>query len=301
VIISASYKTDIPAFYGRWFMNRLRVGSCKMVNPYGRQIYTVSLARPDVDGFVFWTRNLGPFLPDLAEVHRLGYPFLVQYTITGYPRLLERAVASAKATVEHMKRIAAEYGPRAAVWRYDPVVFTSETSRDFHRLNFAELAAGLEGTTDEVVISFAQIYRKTRVNMDRIARESGLTWEDPADEVKLSLAAEFTEIARAHGMQLSTCSQNQYLVPGARPARCVDADRLSDVAGYRIRAPQRGNRPDCACAQSRDIGDYDTCPHGCIYCYAVQHPQLARDRFQRHDPTSEFLWPPESEKPATEV
>jgi len=288
VIISASYKTDIPAFYGRWFMNRLRAGFCKMINPYGRQVYRVSLARPDVDGFVFWTRNAGPFLTDLAEVHNLGFPFIVQYTITGYPRALEHSVVHASSSIEHMKRLATDYGPRAAVWRYDPVVVTSHTTVDFHRRNFADLAARLEGATDEVVISFAQIYRKTRLNMDK----AGLAWEDPTDEVKFSLAEEFTQVARSRGMQLMTCSQNQYLVFGARAARCVDADRLSDVAGYPIKAPRKGNRPDCECSQSRDIGDYDTCPHGCIYCYAVLHRQLALERFRRHDPEGEFLFTP---------
>src|ERR1700694_1401224 len=80
MIISASYKTDIPAFYGEWFMNRLRAGSCKMVNPYGGQIYTISLVREDVDGFVFWTKNIGPLLKHLPEIHEGGYPFIVQHT-----------------------------------------------------------------------------------------------------------------------------------------------------------------------------------------------------------------------------
>lgn len=279
-------------------MNRLRAGYCKMVNPYSGQVYEVSLARPDVDGFVFWTRNIGPFLPELAEVRRQGYPFIVQYTITGYPRSLEQSVAHSGTTVEHVRRLAAEHGNRAAVWRYDPVVITADTPVEFHRRNFAELAARLAGATDEVVISFAQIYRKTRVNMDR----AGLTWEDPTDGVKRSLAEEFTAIARSNGMQLTTCSQNQYLVPGARPARCVDTIRLSDVAGFPVRAPQKGNRPDCECAQSRDIGDYDTCPHGCVYCYAVLHPRLAKQRFQQHDPAGEFLFAPrQKQKPAGEA
>jgi hypothetical protein len=292
VIISASYKTDIPAFYGEWFLNRLRAGSCKMVNPYGRQIYQVSLRPEDVEGFVFWTRNAGPFLPALAEVRQRGFPFLVQYTITGYPRALEHSVVLAARSVEHMKRIAGEFGPRVAVWRYDPVVLTSLTSPDFHRRNFAELARQLEGATDEVVISFAQIYKKTRRNLDAAASEHGFDWADPPGEAKLALAGDLVAIAAAYGMQLSTCSQNQYLTPGARPARCVDAERLGEVAGMRLHALRKGNRPDCECYQSRDIGDYDTCPHGCVYCYAVQDQPLALERFRRHNPAGEFLFPP---------
>src|SRR5437762_14145536 len=89
MIISASYKTDIPTFYGEWFLNRLKAGYCKMVNPYGRQEYTINLTPDDVDGFVFWTKNIGPFLKYLPEVQKRGYSFLVQHTINGYPRNLE--------------------------------------------------------------------------------------------------------------------------------------------------------------------------------------------------------------------
>lgn len=290
MIISASYKTDIPAFYGEWLMNRLKAGYCKMVNPYGRQVYRISLAPEDVDGFIFWTKNIGPFLPRLESVRQMGFPFVLQYSITGYPRALEASVPAASRSVEMVRRIAEAFGPRTVVWRYDPILFTSLTSADFHRQNFAHLARQLEGACDEVVISFAQIYRKTRRNLEQAAANVGFTWEDPADAKKLRLVEELAQIASAHGMQLSTCSQNQYLAAGARPARCVDAQRLSDVAGREIRATQRGNRPDCECHASRDIGDYDTCPHGCAYCYAVMNRALAQDRLRRHDPQGEALF-----------
>lgn len=108
MIISASYKTDIPAFYGTWFLRRLHAGYCKMVNPYGRQVYTVSLTRNEVDGFVFWTKNIGPFLDPLREVQRLGYPFLIQHTITGYPRALERRVLDSTHTVAAFRTVCAQ-------------------------------------------------------------------------------------------------------------------------------------------------------------------------------------------------
>src|SRR5438309_5417658 len=130
MIISASYKTDIPAFYGEWFMNRLRAGSCKMVNPYGGQIYTISLSREDVDGFVFWTKNIGPLLKHLPEVRERGYRFIVQQSISCYPRELEDRVINSLHTVAHMHHLTAEYGSDVAVWRYDPIVFSSLTPID---------------------------------------------------------------------------------------------------------------------------------------------------------------------------
>src|SRR6185437_3211161 len=107
MIISASYKTDIPAFYGEWFMNRLRAGSCKMVNPYGRQVYEINLRREEVDGIVFWTKNIGPFMKYLPEIAESDYKFAVQHTINGYPRELEARVVDYDQTVRHMHELAA--------------------------------------------------------------------------------------------------------------------------------------------------------------------------------------------------
>jgi hypothetical protein len=209
--------------------------------------------------------------------------------MTAYPRQLEFSVVDVALAVAHARQIADQYGPRVVVWRYDPILFTSLTEADDHRRSFERLAAVLEGAVDEVVISFAQVYQKTRRNLERAARHFGFTWNDPPDEYKQALAADLARMAAAHGMRLAVCSQNAYVPEGGFPARCIDAARLSDVAGRPIRAPQKGNRPDCACALSRDIGAYDTCPHGCVYCYAVQDRGLARNRRRQHDPTAESL------------
>jgi hypothetical protein len=213
---------------------------------------------------------------------------------------LEFSVVDADRAVAHMKELRARFGPRVAVWRYDTVVFSSLTPPAFHRQNFQRLASALEGTTDEVIISFAQIYKKTRRNMEWAAREFGFAWEDPADSVKYELAGELAEIARQYGMQLAICSQKAYLAPGAAEARCVDIQRLSDVAGRPVMARLKGNRPECGCFASRDIGEYDTCPHGCVYCYAVMNRELALRRFREHDPSSEFLFAPEGDAPSGE-
>ncbi|NWG72737.1 MAG: DUF1848 domain-containing protein [Parvularculaceae bacterium] len=289
MIVSASYRTDIPAFYGDWFLNRLDAGFCWVRNPYSDQMYRVSLLPDDVDGFVFWTKNAGPFLDALRNVHRRGFPFVVQYSMTAYPRQLEFSVMDVARGITHARQIADQYGPRVVVWRYDPILFTSLTEADDHRRSFERLAAALEGTVDEVVISFAQIYAKTRRSLERAARHFSFTWNDPPGEYKQALAADLARMAAAHGMRLAVCSQNAYVPQSGFPARCIDAGRLSDVAGRPIRAPQKGNRPDCACTLSRDIGAYDTCPHGCVYCYAVQDRGLARNHRRQHSHTTENL------------
>jgi hypothetical protein len=297
MIVSASYRTDIAAFYGRWFVNRLRAGSCAVVNPYSGQGYRVELTPERVDGFVFWTKNVGPFLRNLPEIARRGYPFVVQHTITGYPRQLESRVAQAGRTVEHLRRVAGFYGPAAVVWRYDPIVLTSLTPPDWHRRTFERLAALLEGVTDEVVVSFAQIYQKTRRNMEAAAREQGFDWslhEATPPEARRALLADLAGMARAHGIQMAVCSQREFVLPGVtREARCVDAERLARVAGRALAGAPRlkGNREECGCYESRDIGAYDTCPHGCVYCYAVRERELALRRYRAHDPAAESLVP----------
>jgi hypothetical protein len=292
LIISASYRTDIPSFYGRWFLNRLRAGYCKMVNPYGGQVHTVALDRASVDGFVFWTRNAGPFMGALEEVAARGDPFVVTVTVTGYPQALDYATVAPERAAADIRAVAGRFGARVPVWRYDPIVFTSLTPAAWHRQTFARLAALMEGAVDEVVVSTAQIYRKTVRNMAAAARAFRFEWRDPPADEKRALLADLAAIARRHGMRLSLCAQPELLAEGVAEAACVDAERLSAVAGHPVKARRKPHRPACGCWQSRDIGAYDSCPHGCVYCYAVQSRTLAKRRFQAHDPEGEFLFPP---------
>ncbi|WP_434300621.1 DUF1848 domain-containing protein [Corallococcus exiguus] len=292
MIISASYKTDIPTFYGEWFINRLRAGFCRMLNPYSKSPILVSLKKEDVDGFIFWTKNITPFTRYLPEINERGYPFVIQHTINGYPRSLETSVADPQRTVQSIRSVSEKYGPRTVVWRYDTIIFSSLTPQEFHVENFRRIAIQLQGMTDEVVISFAHLYQKTKRNVELAAEANNFDWWDPSPEDKRALARALLEIATANGMTLSVCSQRAYLVDGAADAKCVDARRLEDVAQRSVKARLKGNRQECGCFESRDIGDYNTCPHGCVYCYAVQSRETALSRYRQHDPLSEFLFSP---------
>lgn len=292
MIVSASYKTDIPAFYGEWFRNRLEAGFCRIANPYNRkQRFTISLRKEDVEGFVFWTKNIVPFMSILGEVDDLGFPFVVQYTINGYPRALESRVVDATRSIQSFRSVANTYGTRTTIWRYDTIIFSTLTDANFHRENFARLAAELAGSTDEVVVSFMQIYNKTRRNMSEAARNHGFDWHDPPAELKRELLSDLVEIAADYKMHLAICTQPDLMVPGAIEARCIDAQRLMDVAHRPIRSRLKGMRIGCGCFESKDIGDYDTCPHGCVYCYAVRRRSVALERYQNHDPQGEYLFP----------
>lgn len=301
MIISVSYKTDIPAFYGEWFINRLRAGYCKVVNPYNQRVSLVDLTRKKVDGFVFWTKNLSPFFKYIEEIQQRGFPFIVQYCINGYPKITELSVVDASKSIENMRRLADNCGPRVAVWRYDPILFSSITSIDFHRRNFENLAKALHGTTDEVVVSFAQLYKKTLRNIKLSSEEFGFSLEEPEDEIKYNFASELAQIAETYEFKLAMCSQKQFLAPGVTNAKCIDAKRLAEISGKMIIAEQKGNRTDCGCFASKDIGEYDSCPHGCVYCYAVQNRKIAQARYKQHDPNSEFLFAPKGYLPERNV
>jgi hypothetical protein len=292
MIVSASYRTDIPAFYARWFLDRLAEGRAQAVNPYGGRLYEVPLAGPAVDGFVFWTRNLEPFRAALELLSERGMPFVVQFTVTGYPRALERSVTDAARAAAQVRWLAERFGPRVAVWRYDPILITDLTPPAFHRDTFARLAEGLAGAVDEVTVSFANIYRKTARNLTEAGRRHGFAWRDPPEEEKRTILAGLVPVAADHGMRLTLCTQPDLVGHGAEPAACVDARRLSDVAGRLIAAKQKGNRPGCLCAESRDIGAYDSCPHGCVYCYAVQSRDRAVRSHRAHDPAMPYLGAP---------
>lgn len=270
MIVSASYRTDIPAFYPQWFRDSLREGAVFVRNPYGGKPYRVSLSPADVDGFVFWTRNAAPFAAGLAAVESLGLPYVVQYTVTGYPKALERGVPPAAHAVRQITGLAARLGRRAVVWRYDPILFTSLTPPAWHLRNFEALAAALAPSVDEVTVSFAQIYRKTARNLRLAAAAHGFTWHDPATEERRAFLAQLAEIAAAQGLAMTVCSQPALEQDGIAGAACIDVQRLSAVAGRSIASRQKGNRPGCLCDESRDIGAYDTCAHGCMYCYAVR-------------------------------
>jgi len=282
MIISASYRTDIPAFYGPWLMHRLAAGWAEVRNPYGGPPSRIDLTAPAVDGFVFWTRNLAPFMGYLPEITRLA-PFTVTLTITGYPRALEAATPPPERAIATLHHLAQAWGKQRGVWRYDPILLTTFTPASWHRKNFASIARQLNGATDECVVSFATFYAKTRRNLSVAATQHRFDVIEPSVDEKRHLLHDLSEIARAEGMRLSVCAQTELVTPGhIDAARCIDSHRLSMLAGYPIKARTKGNRPGCLCAESRDLGAYDTCPQGCRYCYAVRAPAAAQSACQSH-------------------
>jgi Domain of unknown function (DUF1848) len=275
-VISASYKTDIPAFYSPWFAQRLRKQFVETRNPFNSKISRISLAPEDVAAFVFWTRNAAPFFPVLYKDVVGQYPFYFQYTVTGYPRLIETSVILAEDAIHQMKKIADSFGSQAVVWRYDPVFVSDITPVSFHLENFARLAQQLTGVVNEVVVSFTQPYAKTKRNLKRLEQKTSINFQDPVETQKRSLLEMFSDTAKQSGMKLTLCTQPVLASKYLPAAACIDKDRIIANGGSDILSKLQGNRPGCLCIASRDIGTYDTCAHGCVYCYAVSNPEKAK-------------------------
>lgn len=291
MIVSASRRTDIPAFYADWFANRLRAGFLLARNPFNpRQVRRVSLARPDVDAIVFWTRNPEKLLPHLPLLDSMGHAYYFQYTITGYPRALERAVPGPRAAIGTFVRLSDMIGPDRVVWRYDPILLSNLLDVSEHKRLFGKIARLLRGRTRRAVISFADFYKKTERNLKAV---ENLRCEDiAANQAALSDLAAFMAAAGAeNGMEVQTCSEKLDLERfGIRHGKCIDDGLLRSVFGIDAGdGKDKGQRPECGCVKSVDIGAYDTCLHGCVYCYATSNPRLAARNRERHDPESPFL------------
>ncbi|MDK2887517.1 MAG: hypothetical protein PWP72_395 [Thermoanaerobacter sp.] len=287
-IVSVSRRTDIPAFYGEWFMNRVRAGWAVSCNPFNRRAMRVSLRPEDVGALVFWSKNFAPFLPYLAELKALGYRMVFLFTITGLPRIFETRVPDTGVTIAALQAMSRMFSPGHVLWRYDPVLLSSVTDEKYHLRRFRELCRFLSGYTTRCYISFVCLYPKVRRRLQALEKQ-GIKVLAVSEAEQAALARHLAEIAAEYGIELYSCC-NDHLVGGpVKKAHCVDAELLSSLfnleAGfYRIRP----TRKQCGCWESVDIGMYDTCPHGCIYCYASTGTESSKN-YLRHDPGSPAL------------
>ncbi len=292
MIISASRRTDIPAFYAEWMIRRLREGYCTVPNPLNRnQVSRISLEPDDVEAIVFWTRNPAPLIPYLAELDSRGYRYYFQYTILGYPRQIDPKSPSPRAAIRTCHKLCQIVGPHRIIWRYDPIVFTGITQPEFHTNNFRRLAESLRGQTYRSVISIVDEYRKTERRWKKL--EGTPAAIQPCDKTQFArLMQDLAASAKANGMDIVSCAEPIDLSPyGIRSGKCVDDELLKEV--FRIEATRRKDptqRDDCGCVVSRDIGMYDSCIFGCQYCYATRSFEQARVHWSEHDPRSSFLY-----------
>ncbi len=291
MIISASRRTDIPAFYSKWFINRVRKGWCDVPNPFNRaQVSKVSLAPRDVDAFVFWTRNPRPLIPRLDELDGLGFRYLFLITLIGYPRGIDPRSPGPEVSIANFHDLASRIGPERVTWRYDPILLSDITGPEFHEENFRRIARALRGTTNRCVISFVNVYRKARKRLEE-AVPGGLAAFDPGLPRTSELLRTISAAAREEGMRVFNCAGGHDLSPfGILPSRCIDGEFIGNLFSVPVKAVKDpSQRAECGCTVSRDIGMYDTCLYGCSYCYATSNTERAEANHLSHDPESPSL------------
>lgn len=274
-LLSVSRRTDIPAYYADWWLGAVRAGRCTVPNPVSGKPVQVPLAAEHWAGVVHWTRNAGPLLPHLDELDRhFGGRIAWQFTINGMPRSLEQRNPPVDLAVRQVRQLAARYGSRSVSWRFDPIVLTDSLGPREVLERFTGLAERLAGHAGRCITSFVDDYSKVRRNLERLEREQGVRVVEPDRTRRLELAGALADAAARLGLELHACCEDELLaVPGILKARCLDVGQLP-VVPHGV-AKWKPTRAECACHDSRDIGYYDSCPHGCIYCYANRNPELA--------------------------
>lgn len=284
MIIQTGMRTDIPAFYSRWLLNRIRAGFVLVRNPYyPQQVTKYSLSPETVDLIVFCTKNPAPMLPHMDVLEPYGQYWFV--TITPYGKEIEPNVPDKEKVLEDFRKLSEIVGPDCIGWRYDPILIDEIYTVQRHTEEFEKMAEYLSGYTKSCVISFIDIYRKVQRNFPT-AREV-----KKADRV--ALGKKLIRIANHCGMTVRPCAEGDELAPyGADCSGCMTVDLYEAALHTRLDVPagkrnQRNGK--CACLLGTDIGAYDTCGHLCRYCYANADETLVKKNMKQHDPGSPFL------------
>lgn len=262
MIVSASRRTDIPAFYMDWFLYRLKEGAFYVANPFNnKQVYLVAVK--DIDCFVFWTKNPLPFLEKIEEMKDYNYYF--QFTLNSYGRDIEPDVPSKNdIIINAFIKLSQKIGRDRVIWRYDPIILTKKYTIEYHLKYFEKIAERIHDYTTKCIISFIDIYDKIKKNLQDI--EMMTITKEERERVIQGLTA----IAKKYDLVIETCSEdidiNKYDI---KKSKCIDDSLISKIIGKQYPyIKDKYQRKECNCLSSIDIGVYNTCLHKCKYCYA---------------------------------
>lgn len=283
MIINTGQRTDIPAFYSKWFMNRIREGYVLVRNPYYPSLVTKFLLNPDVvDVIGFCTKNPRPMFKYLDELKPFGQFWYI--SITGFDKDIEPNVPSIDQVIEDFKFLSYKVGKNAIALRYTPIIINEKYTLQRHIDTFEYITSKLEGYTSLAVFGFVDIYDKLKRNHPEII--------DCDDSLKIIIAKEFLKIANKHHMELRLCSKEKWLSSyGIDVNGCMRLEDYERAIGFSLTQTKKmeARRGYCTCYLSNDIGSYNSCLHLCSYCYANGNPNLVLSNFKKHDDDSPFL------------
>ena len=311
VIVSASRSTDIPAFYADWFFERLKRGYVSWINPFNRKPIYVSFK--DTRLVVFWSKNPAPLLPYLDELKKRGINCYIQYTINDYERDgLEPGVPAIEKRLSVFKELVSKLGKGSVIWRFDPLILTNQINVSTLLDKAAKVGDNLKGYTEKMVFSFAdiEVYRKVSSNLAKL----DVKYIEFTDTEKNAWAQGLELLNKRWNYNLATCAEDISLEQyGIKHNKCIDdelmmqlfcndgtlmkfigAERtLFEELHIKKSLKDKGQRKLCGCVVSKDIGEYNTCPHLCTYCYAnANKEQVLRNRkLHVSNPTSERIIP----------
>jgi hypothetical protein len=275
-------RTDIPAFYSKWFARRIKEGFVIVRNPYNESQCTRYSLSPDVvDLIAFCTKNPSPMFSYFDLLKPYGQYWFV--TITPYGREIEPNVPDKERVMDDFIRLSEQVGVNSVGWRYDPVFITKKYSLESHIESFEKMAEKLSGHTEICVISFIDLYGKVRRNFPEARAVS-------PDE-RMRIGENFVKIGSKYGIKIKSCAEGYDLQPvGVDCDGCLTQSTYEKALGTSLKMPRRKSpRKECACFLGNDIGSYDTCGHLCRYCYANTDPSAVRKNMKAHDPDSPLL------------
>lgn len=312
-IISASRSTDIPAFYSEWFINRLREGYVKWVNPFNQRPQYVSFEKARV--IVFWSKNPRPLIPFLPEIEARGLYYYLQYTLNDYEdEGLEPGVPPLKERIATFAAISERIGKERVIWRFDPLVLLQGLDVDGLLNKVKRLGDAIASHTTKLVFSFGDIslYRKVQNNLNM----AGIKYLEFDQEAMIQAASGIANLCRRWGISAATCAEPIDLSSfGIGHNKCIDDElilRISNgdpvirqllssesvngqesifISSKRTKKSLKdtGQRRACGCVLSKDIGQYNTCPHLCAYCYANTSEKIVRRNLMRASATGESI------------
>lgn len=327
IIISASRSTDIPAFYAKWFMNRLKAGYCVWYNPFNQKPMYISFAKTKV--IVFWTKNPEPMIPYLSELDKMGIHYYFQVTLNDYVNEgFEPNVGPVEHRVEVFKRLANLIGKEKVIWRFDPLIVTPQLTARQLLTKIYHVGNQLKGYTDKLVFSFIDVraYRKVQNNLIKetpyYTRETvenaepsgnyleelvdGLAklrdhWKGEGWNLTLATCGESIDLGK-YGIEHNRCidgelmerifSEDTELVYYLRTGKLPEPDlfgKIPEIPAERKDLKDKGQRKVCGCMVSKDIGMYNTCRHFCVYCYANTSKEIVLKNKERHNDDSESI------------
>ena len=285
MILSVSRRTDIPAFYAEWFMERLRQKYVLVRNPFNiHSISCISLSPENVDVVVFWTKNSKPLHKYLDEIDNLGYKYYFQYTITSFKKDMEENLPDKKEIVETFKNLSDKIGSEKVILRYDPVILNDTYTIEFHKKAFARLCDLLATYTKKIIFSFLDDYKKISKNIKQ------LNIKEISEKEMYIMAEYFAETAKKYNLKIESCAEQINLERfGINHGKCIDNELIEKITGFKLSVSKDNQRNACGCIKCIDIGEYNTCMHKCLYCYANINKDAAFKNYKLNNKKSPLL------------